>query len=266
MISGRKFTLGQFAPRDSVIHHLDPRTKILGIFIMMCVLLFTHRPEILLFYFCVIVGLFRISRLQIGLALKNIKPFIWLFLITFLLHLLLTKGRILFTIPTLNISITQEGIQQGFYYTFRIAVLIILASFLTLTTSAMSLTDGLERFMRPFRKIGLPAHEIAMMLSISLRFIPILMDETERIRNAQLSRGASFEGHLIQKIRSIVPMIIPLFLSAFRRANDLALAMDARCYQGGEGRTNFRILVFKRNDTIAFMILGISILPLFLLK
>ncbi len=233
---------------------------------MMCVLLITNRLEILLIYFLAVIVLFRISRLQIGLALKNIKPFFWLFLITFLLHALLTKGKILYTIPTLKITVTQDGIYQGAYYTFRIAVLIVLASILTLTTSAMSLTDALERFMRPFRKIGLPAHEIAMMLSISLRFIPILMEETERIRNAQLSRGACFEGTIIQKVRSIVPMIVPLFLSAFRRANDLALAMDSRCYQGGEGRTHFHVLIFKRNDAFALMIVVLSIFPLFLFR
>jgi energy-coupling factor transport system permease protein len=186
--------------------------------------------------------------------------------LTLFLHALLTKGKILLTIPLTQFTVTEEGLYLGFYYTFRIAVLIILASLLTLTTSPMSLTDALERFMLPFRRIGVPAHEIAMMLSISLRFVPILIAETERIRNAQLSRGACFEGNLIQKIRGIIPMIIPLFLSAFRRANDLAFAMDARCYQGGEGRSHYYRLQFKRNDAFAFFIVGLSIGALFLFK
>jgi energy-coupling factor transport system permease protein len=264
MIRISDITLGQFAPRESSIHHLDPRTKLLSIGVFMFILMFSQKLEILLSVFVIGLLLMFLAKLQLKLAFKNIRPFLWLFLLTFFLHALLTKGKIIVMIPFTQLIITEEGIYQGIFYTFRIMTLIVLASLLTLTTSPMSLTDALERILRPFRKIGFPAHEIAMMLSIAMRFIPILIDEVQRIRNAQLSRGASFQGHLIKKIRGIVPMIVPLFLSAFRRANDLALAMDARCYHGGEGRTSLQVLRFKRNDALALGILCLGITPVIL--
>jgi energy-coupling factor transport system permease protein len=262
----RDITLGQYAPRESIVHGLDPRTKVLSSLFFMTLLLFIHRLELLFVFFAVVLVLFRLSKLDFGLALRNLRPFLWLFLITFILHVMFTKGRILWKVPAVSLYITEEGITRGLFYTFRIGILVMLASLLTLTTSPMSLTDAIERFLSPFRFIGVPAHEIAMMLSISLRFIPILIDEAERIRKAQISRGSRFVGSIVSKIRSVVPLIIPLFLSTFRRANDLALAMDARCYQGGGKRTSYHVLRFGRNDMMALLAVLFFGFPVFLLR
>ena len=219
---------------------------------MICIF-FIHRWEVLLAYLVILPVLFRMAKLSISLVLNNLRAFWGLFLLTLILHGLFTPGRILWKLPLVSIYITEDGLYQGFFYALRIGILIILANLLTLTTSPMSLTDAIERFLAPFRRLGVPAHEIGMMLSISLRFIPILLDESERIRRAQVSRGARFEGNVFHRIRSIVPLIIPLFLSAFRRAHELALAMDARCYNGGEKRTNYYILSFRRIDALALL-------------
>jgi energy-coupling factor transport system permease protein len=254
-------TLGQYAPRKSVIHALDPRTKAISSFLMMVVILTIHSMEVLGIFFIISLILFVLSRLSLALALQNLKPFFFLFFLTFFFHCIFTDGRILWKVPYLRFHITQEGVQNGLFYTFRISILIILANLLTLTTSPMSLSDAFERFLAPFKKIGVPAHELAVMMMISLRFIPILIGETDRIKKAQLSRGSRFEGNLFDKIRSIIPILVPLFLSAFRRANDLALAMDARCYRGGENRTTYHILKFKQSDGIALMIVLLICLP-----
>jgi energy-coupling factor transport system permease protein len=247
-------TLGQYAARDSVIHKLDPRTKLISCFVFMSFLLITHRIEVILILFSIIVVLFRLSNLNLRLAIRNIRPFIWLFLVTIILHILLTKGKILWNVPWIGLTVTREGIFQGFFYTFRIGILIIIAALLTLTTSPMAITDALERFLSPFKRIGIPAHEIAMMISIAIRFIPILVQESDRIQKAQVSRGNRLDGKLIQKVKSVLPLVIPLFLSTFRRANELAFAMDSRCYRGGDQRTNYYILKFKSADLIALLL------------
>ena len=266
MIKIQDITLGQYAYRKSIIHSLDPRTKILLSLFFMGFVFITHRLEILFFFFGIVLALFVLSKLDIRLALRNLKPFLWLFLLTFILHGMFTKGRLLWKIPFMSLSITEEGLYQGGFYAFRIGVLITVANLLTLTTSPMSFTDAIERFLSPFRCLGVPAHEIAMMLSIALRFIPILVDEAERIQKAQTSRGARFEGNIVQKIRSIVPLLIPLFLSTFRRANDLALAMDARCYRGGEARTSYYVLRFQRSDGFALISVLLFGIPMFVFR
>lgn len=232
----------------------------------MSMILMISRLELLLLYLIAILFFYRLSQLKIGLALKNMRPFLWLFLVTFFLHALFTKGKILVQISQSSVALTREGMIKGAFYTLRIGILIVLANILTLTTSPMSLTDAFERFLTPFKRIGIPAHEIAMMLSISLRFIPILLSEVERIRKAQISRGCRFDGNIIEKIRSIVPLIVPLFLSTFRRANDLALAMDARCYRGSVERTSYEVLRFRRADLLALSFVLISCFPVFLLR
>jgi len=241
-------TLGQYAPRHSSIHLLDPRTKMILLFILMVSIFFIGSIEGLGLFLVGVLCLYPLARLDLNLAWNNIRAFIWLFLITICLHGFFTVGNTLLTIPVVNWELSKEGLVRGGYYSFRMINLIILASLLTLTTSPMSLTDGLEKLLQPLERIRIPAHEIAMVMSISMRFIPILLEETERIRKAQISRGASFEGSLIKKIQSLVPILIPLFLSAFRKANDLALAMDARCYRGGTGRTSYQILRFTSRD------------------
>ncbi len=266
LIKIQDITLGQYAPGDSVIHCLDPRTKVLSTLFFMSLLLITHRLEILLLFFVLGFVFFIVSGLNPKLGLKNLRPFLWLFLLTFILNAMFTRGKILWKIPFLNVYITEEGIFQGVFYTLRIAILVVLANLLTLTTSPMSLTDGIERFLSPFKRIGIRSHEIAMMLSISLRFIPILIEEADRIRKAQISRGGSFEGNILKKIKSIVSLIVPLFLSTFRRANDLALAMDARCYRGGVGRTSYNILRFTWTDGAVLFGIFLICLPVILIR
>ena len=258
-------TLGQYAHRESVIHKLDPRTKIISSLFLMMALLMTKRLEMIAIFAIVVPILFIIARLGFGLIFRNLRAFWGLFLLTFLIHGLFTPGQILWKIPFVSVFITHEGLSQGFSYALRIGSLIVLANLLTLTTAPMSLTDAIERFLKPLRRIGVPAHEIAMMLSISLRFIPILIDEAERIRKAQVSRGSQFEGHILKKIKGIIPLIIPLFLSTFRRAHDLSLAMDARCYQGGDKRTNYYVLRFRRSDGIALLMVLFFGIPFIIL-
>lgn len=215
-------------------------------------LIFIARDVNVLFYYLVIVFiLYRLCQYSLKVAIGNFRPFTILFVLTIGLHSFFTPGKILLQIPFVNMKITYEGIYQGIFYTVRIGLLILIASLLTLTTSPMALTDAIERFLSPFRRIGIPDHEIALMISISLRFIPTLIEEADRIRKAQLSRGSRFDGSLIRRLQSIIPIVIPLFISTLRRANDLAIAMDARCYRGGEGRTKYDILKFRIQDILA---------------
>ena len=262
LIRMRDITLGQYAQRESVIHGLDPRTKVLiGLMVMSCIF-FIQRIDVSIILMISCLFLYKIARLDISLAIRNLRAFWILFLLTFIIHLLFTPGKLLWKIPGLSLYITSQGLYSGFFYSLRIGILISIANLLTLTTSPMALTDAIERFLSPFRRLGVPAHEIGMMLSISLRFIPILIDEADRIQKAQISRGARFEGNLIQRIRGVIPLIIPLFLSAFRRAHDLAMAMDARCYQGSANRTSYYILRFRWIDGAAFVITLLVCFPI----
>jgi energy-coupling factor transport system permease protein len=248
----RDVTLGQYAPRNSAIHGLDPRSKVLIFMAAMgCALVL--KQSLFLFLFGIFgLFLYRLSRLRSTIAFKNIRPFAWLFLLTFALHAFFTEGRVLFRLPVASLAVTAGGLADGLFYTLRIVVLLVFANAMTLTTSPMELTDSIERFMRPLRKIGVPAHEIALMVSISIRFIPIFIEETDRIQKAQASRGCRTDGPIWLRIRGVFPVLVPLFLSSFRKAGDLAFAMDARCYRGGEGRTSLHELRFRGPDGIAF--------------
>jgi energy-coupling factor transport system permease protein len=248
-------SLGQYYPGDSFIHRLDPRTKLIAIFCFMTALLVSFQPIVLGGFAVLLIFIIASSRLPVALVLKNIRPFIWLFLLTVLVHLLGTEGHVLYTTPVLDLDITLEGLTLGLVYAVRLVLLIILAALLTLTTSPIELTDALEKMLGPLKRFKVPTHEIVMMLTLSLRFIPTLLEEALRLKNAQMSRGATFDGNLMQRIKSVVPLILPLFISAFRRADDLALAMDSRCYTGGDGRSSFRKLQFKMADylVLAFM-------------
>jgi energy-coupling factor transport system permease protein len=261
----KDITLGQYALRESMIHRLDPRTKVLSsLFFMLCVF-FIHRLDVSIIMMILSLIAFRLAKLNTDLLVKNLRAFWVLFVLTFFVHVLFTPGRILWHVPGVRLYITEEGFHFGVFYSLRLGILISLANLLTLTTSPMDMTDALEKFLKPFRRLGVPSHEIGMMFSISLRFIPILIDEAERIRKAQLSRGARHEGSIVQKVRSIVPLIIPLFLSAFRRAHDLALAMDARCYQGSANRTSYYLLKFRKIDKLAFLTVLLVGLPILVL-
>ncbi|MBN2354882.1 energy-coupling factor transporter transmembrane protein EcfT [candidate division KSB1 bacterium] len=243
-------TLGQYYPGHSFVHRLDPRTKIIVTMFVMTGLLVTYNlwlmTAIALALIAAVIG----SRIPVALVGKNLRPFIWLFGITVIIHMFWTSGRVLYQVPVIHAVITREGIELGLLYSFRLGLLIVMAAVLTLTTSPIELTDALEKLAAPLKRLRVPVHEIALMLTLSLRFIPTLMEEAQRIRNAQLSRGAAFSGSLLRRIRGLIPMILPLFVSAFRRADELAMAMDARCYRGGEGRTSYSRLQFARADYI----------------
>lgn len=247
-------TLGQYFAADSFIHRLDPRTKILVIFASMAAFVFTYSAIRLAIAFIIILAIIKVSRVPLSLVMRNLKPFLWLFLFTILFHLLLSKDDISsVTIPYINLQISKSGLVNGSLYSFRLAILILLAAMLTLTTSPMELTDALDRFFKPLQRFGVSTHEFTMMITLSLRFIPTLIEEADKLQKAQISRGARFEGNIIQRVKSVIPLILPLFISVFRRADELALAMDARCYVGGKGRTSFKQLVFMRNDYIVLV-------------
>jgi energy-coupling factor transport system permease protein len=241
-------TLGQYFPGDSIIHRLDPRTKLFSVFMLMTGLLISNRPFIICVFLLILFCVTLLSRIPAGLIFGNVRPFIWLFILTLIVHLFWTPGRTLLEIPIAGMRITFEGVLLGFQYTFRLFVLIILAALLTLTTSPIELTDAMEQILKPLKKFKAPTHEIVMMITLSLRFIPALIEEAQKIKNAQLSRGASFDGHIVNRIKSVIPLILPLFISAFRRADELALAMDSRCYSGGDGRTGYRVLQYTFID------------------
>lgn len=241
-------TLGQYYPAVSFLHRLDPRSKLAAAFCLMGGLLLTYDPYVL----AGMAGLFLIAarsgKIPLPLLMRNLRPFLWLFALTWIIHLLWSDGQVLWVVPGTALVITREGASLGGIYVVRLALLILYAALLTLCTSPLELTDALERLSRPLKRFGVPTHELSLMLTLSLRFIPTLLEEAQRIRNAQLSRGARFTGSLRHRVRSLLPLLVPLFVSAFRRADELALAMDARCYSGGEGRSVYTRLHFASAD------------------
>ncbi|MCL4425812.1 MAG: energy-coupling factor transporter transmembrane protein EcfT [Firmicutes bacterium] len=252
----RNIILGQFYPGNSILHRLDPRTKIVMTFVFMIILFMVNN-----FYGYLGFGLFTLwavalARIPFAVVFRGLKSILYILFITFLLNLFLTPGDVLTTLGPL--TITRQGLNLGLSMSVRLILLIILSSLLTLTTSPILLTDGLEALLKPFRRIGIPAHELAMMMTIALRFVPTLLEETEKIMKAQMARGADFEsGNMLQRARALVPILVPLFVSAFRRADELATAMEARCYRGGENRTRMRELAFGLADYLAFLLTGL---------
>lgn len=239
-------TLGQYYPADSILHQLDPRSKLLSCLVITTCLLLSNGLYLFAVQSVLCVFALYASKIPLKVFARNLKWFLWLFLITFSIHLL--EVQFAATSPFLHFKLTEQGLVNGIAYTMRLALLITFASLLTMTSSPIELTDSLEKLFSPFKRFKLPIQEFALMMTLSLRFIPILLREAERIRNAQLSRGLSLEGSLLKRVRSIIPMMLPLFISALGRANDLAIAMEARRYTGGEGRTSFKKLAFKRAD------------------
>lgn len=252
----RNIVLGQYYPGESVLHRLDPRTKIVMTFVFMILLFMVNG-----FYGYLGFGLLTLlavglSRLPLRLVFQGLKSIIYILFITFLLNLFLTPGEVLFTLGPL--TVTRPGLNLGVTMSVRLIILILLSSLLTLTTSPILLTDGLEALLKPFRRLGVPAHELAMMMTIALRFVPTLLEETEKIIKAQMARGADLEsGNIFQRARALVPILVPLFVSAFRRADELATAMEARCYRGGEHRTRMRELKYRMADYLAFSVTGV---------
>ncbi|MBO8126491.1 MAG: energy-coupling factor transporter transmembrane protein EcfT [Firmicutes bacterium] len=240
-------TLGQYVPGDSLIHRLDPRTKIIASIVLIVLLFLVEGFVGYLLVASGIMAIIVISRLPLDFVLKGLKPLRLILILTFILHLFMNEGRELARIGPL--VMTYEGLIRGILMTARLGLLVLATSLLTLTTSPIRLTDGLEALLNPFSRFGLPAHEVAMMMTIALRFIPTLFEETEKIMKAQKARGADFEsGKLTERAKNLVPLLVPLFVSAFRRADELAVAMEARCYRGGEGRTKFHQLALTSAD------------------
>ncbi len=248
----RDITIGQYYPADSVIHRLDPRVKLVGTIVFLVSLFlfqdFSGYIAATIYLACVI----KISKVPLKFMLKGLKSIFILLLFSVIFNLFLTDGETLIHLFW-KVRITKEGLRIAVFMAIRLVYLIIGTSIMTLTTTPNDLTDGLEKGLRPLKKIHVPVHEIAMMMSIALRFIPILLEETDKIMKAQMARGADFEsGNILQRAKSMIPILVPLFISAFRRANDLAMAMEARCYHGGEGRTKMKPLIYKRRDFIAY--------------
>ena len=249
-------TIGQYYPVDSPVHRLDPRIKlILTIgFIVSVFLAQSFSGYVLLFAFIFFVA--RLSRVPFRMLLKGLKPLRIILILTFFLNLFFTQGDIVW-VEFWIVRITQEAFLQALFYSLRLVFLVAGTSLLTLTTSPVALADGLEILLTPLKKIHFPAHELAMMMTIALRFIPTLLEETDKIMKAQMARGADFEsGNLISRAKAKVPVLVPLFVSAFRRAGDLAMAMESRCYHGGDGRTRLRSLRLTRADLIACIVVA----------
>ena len=252
----RDITIGQYYPTNSILHKLDPRVKLVGtmLFVISLFVINTWAGYAIATVF--IAAMISMSKVPLGFMVKGLKAVVLIMCITVFFNILFTPGEVLW--QWWVIRITKEGLTVAAKMIVRLIYLILGSSLMTLTTTPTQLTSALERLLRPLNKIKVPVHEIAMMMSIALRFIPILLEETDKIMKAQMARGADFEsGGLLSKIKSMVPLLVPLFVSAFRRADDLAMAMEARCYHGGHGRTQMKPLVYKKRDMMAYLILVI---------
>ncbi len=247
----KNITMGQYYPVDSWVHRLDPRTKIL-LTIALIVAVFLVKT---LIGYALVLGFVylaaRMSRIPFKMLMKGVRPLRFILILTFLLNLFFSAGTTML-VEWGFLRISQEGLSQAVHYSLRLVFLVLGTSLMTLTTSPISLSDGIEMLLSPLKKLHFPAHELAMMMSIALRFIPTLMEESDKIMKAQMARGADFEsGNLLARAKAMVPLLVPLFVSSFRRAGDLAMAMEARCYHGGEHRTRLRVLKITKNDWIA---------------
>ena len=250
----RDITIGQYYQTDSVIHRLDPRVKLMGTLIFIITLFLGKSVWLYLGVTVFLAAVIKLSKVPVKFIVKGLKAVVILILFSVIFNLFLTEGTPVFHIWKL--TVTKEGIYLAAFMMVRLIFLIMGSSLMTLTTTPTHLTDGLEKALSPLKVIKVPVHEISMMMSIALRFIPILLDETDKIMKAQMARCADFEsGNLIKKAKNLIPLLVPLFISAFRRANDLAMAMEARGYRGGEGRTKMKPLIYKKRDHVAYVIL-----------
>lgn len=251
----KEITIGQYYQTESPIHRLDPRVKLIATFAYIISLFVVHSWTGYLIAAVAVAIVIAASHVPFGYIMRGMKAVMMILMITVIFNLFLTEGRPL--VHFWKLTITYEGVDFASKMAVRLIFLIIGSSLMTLTTTPNQLTDALEDVLGPLKKIHVPVHEISMMMSIALRFIPILMEETDKIMKAQMARGADFESkNLMKKIQSLVPLLVPLFISAFRRANDLAMAMEARCYRGGDGRTKMKPLVYCRRDYAAYALLA----------
>lgn len=245
-------TLGQYIPGDSIVHRLDPRIKIILVLFYMVALFMIQNLFFYIPMFIFVVATIKLANLSLRKILKSLKSIVFILAFTTIIHLFTTPGREIFNFWIF--SITYEGLERAIYIGVRLILLVIGTSYLTLTTSTTKLTDGLESLFSPLKVIKFPAHELAMMISIALRFIPTLFDEANKIRKAQLARGADFDsGNILKKAKSMVPLLVPLFINSFRRASELAIAMEARGYRGSTGRTRLNPLRISNQDIIIFI-------------
>ncbi len=247
----KNITLGQYFPGKSLIHRLDPRTKLLATIALIAIVFVSQGFSGFLLITAFVLICTATTGIHLKFLFRGLKPILFIILFTFVLNIFFqTGGTPLVTLG--RIRITDQGLRMAGFMALRLTLLVVSSQLLTLTTSPIALTDGLERLFRPLQKIGFPSHEIAMMMSIALRFIPTLMDEADKIMKAQKARGANFEtGSILNRAKAMVPLLVPLFVGAFRRAEELALAMDARCYRGGAGRTHMKQLKYQAIDALA---------------
>jgi energy-coupling factor transport system permease protein len=259
----RDITIGQYYPGETWVHRLDPRLKIV-VTLVFIVALFLVRDFIgYAIAVAALGGVIAVSRVPLGFILRGLKAIFLIIVFTFTLNMFLTAGTPLLKIGFL--TVTREGLHSAVFMALRLVLLIVGSSLLTLTTKPIKLTDGIESLLSPLRVIGVPAHELAMMMTIALRFIPTLLEETDKIMKAQMARGADFEsGSIMRRAKNLIPILVPLFISAFRIAQDLAMAMEARCYRGGEGRTKLHALKFGGGDAAAALLAALFVLLILL--
>ena len=260
----RDITIGQYYQTESVIHKLDPRVKIGGTLLYIISLFVFENAWGFVLAAIFLAAVIKLSNVPFKFMVRGMKSILFLLMLTVIFNLFLTPGEVL--VAFWKLKITKEGLRMAVSMALRLSFLIIGSSVMTLTTTPNNLTDGMEKMMSPLKIFKVPVHEVAMMMSIALRFIPILMEETDKIMKAQIARGADFEsGGLIKRAKALVPLLVPLFVSAFRRANDLAMAMEARCYRGGDGRTKMKPLIYHKRDYVAYLILLIYLIGKILL-
>lgn len=257
----KDITLGQYYQEDSLIHRLDPRVKLIGTVVFMISLFLFNNFICYMLGFLFMMVMVLLSKVPIKFMVRGMKAIFFLLLITVFYNLFLSTGDVL--VQFWKIKITWQGLETAFYMLLRLSLLIVGSSLMTLTTTPNQLTDGMESLLKPLRLFRVPVHEVAMMMSIALRFIPILMEETDKIMKAQTARGAQFESrNLLKKTKALVPLLVPLLISAFRRANDLALAMEARCYRGGDSRTKMKPLHYGKRDILGYVTLLVYLLAM----
>lgn len=250
----REITIGQYYQADSVIHKMDPRFKLIATCIYIVSLFIFKNTYVYCMALIFLLSVITMSKVPLSFVFRGMKAVIMLLMVTVIFNIFMVDGQVIWSYKALKI--TKEGIDNALFMGVRLTMLITGSSIMTYTTTPSQLTDGMESVLGPLKIFKVPVHEISMMMSIALRFIPILMEETDKIMKAQLARGADFEsGNIIKKGKSLIPVIIPLFVSAFRRANDLAMAMEARCYRGGDGRTKMKPLIYKTRDYVGYVVI-----------
>lgn len=252
----REITLGQYYKGNSVLHRLDPRTKVAGTVLYIISLFIGKSIAAYLLAGVFLAVMVKISTVPFSYMVRGLKAVFMILIFSVVLNMFFIPGEVIVDFGFCDIS--REGLQTAVFMAIRLVFLILGSSLMTLTTTPNQLTDGMEKLLKPLKELKIPVHEISMMMAIALRFIPILTEELDKIMKAQMARGAEFDqGNLIQKVKSVVPILVPLFVSAVRRANDLAMAMESRCYHGGEGRTKMKPLIYEQRDYIAYAIVGI---------